>query len=86
MSQSIQTPTKDKTVARMGLACIIGFGGFCAWGAFAPLEEGVAAGGQVIVESNRQVIQHLEGGIVSKIAVREGQCVCLLYTSDAADE
>ena len=75
MSKSIQTPTKDKTVARMGLACLIGFGGFCAWGAFAPLEEGVTAGGQVIVESNRQVIQHLEGGIVSEIAVREGQWV-----------
>ena len=75
MSQIIKSPTKDKTVARMGLACLIGFGSFCAWGAFAPLEEGVAAAGQVIVESNRQVIQHLEGGIVGEISVREGQWV-----------
>ncbi len=75
MSQINQSPSKDKTVARMGLACLIGFGSFCAWGAFAPLEEGVAAAGQVIVESNRQVIQHLEGGIVGEISVREGQWV-----------
>ncbi|MEP3653845.1 MAG: HlyD family type I secretion periplasmic adaptor subunit [Litorimonas sp.] len=68
-------PVKDKIVWKMGVVCLIGFGGFLAWGSIAPLEEGVAASGQIIVEDNRQVVQHLEGGIVSEIKVREGQFV-----------
>ena len=45
------------------------------WGGLAPLEEGIAASGQVVVEDNRQVVQHLEGGLVRDIRVREGQIV-----------
>ena len=45
------------------------------WGGLAPLEEGIAASGQVVVEDNRQVVQHLEGGLVRDIRVREGQFV-----------
>jgi len=68
-------PRKDKIVWKMGTICAIGFGGFMLWGSFAPLEEGVAASGQIVVENNRQLVQHLEGGIVSEIKVREGQLV-----------
>ena len=75
MSQSLALIHKDRVVKRCALACIIGLGGFSAWGAFAPLEEGIAAAGQVVVESERKVIQHLEGGIINDIRVREGQRV-----------
>ena len=68
-------PIKDKIVWKMGAVCLLGFGGFMLWGGLAPLEEGVAASGQIVVENNRQLVQHLEGGIVSKIKVREGQIV-----------
>ena len=68
-------PSKDPIIKRMALTCFVGLGGFMAWGSLAPLEEGVAASGLVIVESDRQVIQHLEGGIISEIKVREGQWV-----------
>lgn len=68
-------PSKDKIVWKMGAVCILGFGGFMLWGSLAPLEEGVAASGQIVVESNRQLVQHLEGGLVSEINVREGQFV-----------
>ena len=68
-------PVKDKIVWKMGVLCILGFGGFMLWGSIAPLEEGVAASGQIVVEDNRQLVQHLEGGIVSEINVREGQMV-----------
>ena len=71
----LANPARDKTVRHMALACALGFGGFAAWGATAPLEEGVAASGQIVVEDNRQQVQHLEGGIVSEIHVREGQWV-----------
>lgn len=68
-------PMRDKTVRNMALLCAIGFGGFSTWGALAPLEEGVAASGQIVVEDNRQMVQHLEGGIVSELRVREGERV-----------
>ncbi len=72
---NFEKPSRDKTVRRMALLCFVGFGGFTAWGATAPLEEGVAASGQIVVEDERQVVQHFEGGIVSEIFVREGQRV-----------
>lgn len=75
MSSSKISPFQDKPVRKMLFACLIGFGGFTAWGALAPLEEGVAANGQIVVEGDRQVIQHLEGGIVSQFRVRDGMQV-----------
>ena len=68
-------PLKDKIVWKMGALCVLGFGGFMLWGSIAPLEEGVAASGQIVVEDNRQLVQHLEGGIVDEIKIREGQFV-----------
>ena len=63
---------RDKFAMRMGAICFIGLGGFIAWAGFVPLEEGVTASGTVVVENNRQVVQHLEGGIIETIAVQEG--------------
>lgn len=51
------------------------FGGLFLWSIFAPIEGAVVAGGQVVVESNRKMVQHLEGGVVKEILVREGQKV-----------
>lgn len=65
-------PGKDPFVRRMALACLAGLGGFLLWGALAPLEEGVAARGRIVAETERQVIQHLEGGIIRDLRVREG--------------
>jgi len=75
MSTSHTSPLRDKPVRKMLFACAIGFGGFALWGGFAPLEEGVAANGQIVVEGDRQVIQHLEGGIVAQLRVRDGMQV-----------
>lgn len=41
----------------------------------APLASAAHAPGKIRVESNRKTIQHLEGGIVKTIAVRDGQHV-----------
>lgn len=68
-------PAKDGFTIAMALVCLAGFGGFAAWAGLAPLEEGVAAGGQIVAEDNRKVVQHLEGGIVDAVAVREGDLV-----------
>lgn len=75
MRKTLFKPMADKLTRKMAIACVIGFGGFALWGGFAPLEEGISASGQIVVEDNRQVVQHLEGGLVRDIRVREGQFV-----------
>jgi HlyD family type I secretion membrane fusion protein len=51
------------------------FGGLGAWAALAPLSGAVIAPGVVVVDSNQKTVQHLEGGIVSEILVRDGDWV-----------
>lgn len=51
------------------------FGGFGAWAATAPLNGAVVAEAVVKVEGNRKSIQHLDGGIVREVRVREGDTV-----------
>ncbi|MEL6385728.1 MAG: HlyD family type I secretion periplasmic adaptor subunit [Pseudomonadota bacterium] len=51
------------------------FGGITAWSVFAPFEGAIIATGTIAVEGNRKAVQHLEGGIVSEISVREGDFV-----------
>ncbi len=60
----------------MGFATIAAtFGVMGVWASTAPLDSAVIAPGVVAVESNRKLIQHLEGGIVAEIMVTEGQTV-----------
>lgn len=51
------------------------FGGLIGWSVLAPFEGAVMAHGSVGVESRHKAIQHLEGGIVAEIAVRDGDHV-----------
>lgn len=51
------------------------FIGFLGWAAFAPLDAAVVAPGVVVVSGNRQTVQHRDGGVVSRLAVEEGQSV-----------
>jgi HlyD family type I secretion membrane fusion protein len=54
---------------------ILGFGGFLLWATLAPIDEGVPANGVLAVDSKRKRIDHLAGGLVEKILVKEGQRV-----------
>jgi HlyD family secretion protein len=49
--------------------------GFGIWAIFAPLESAAIANGSVVSESSRKTIQHLEGGIIAQILVRDGDVV-----------
>jgi protease secretion system membrane fusion protein len=61
---------------RWGFAVLIlGFGGFLVWAALAPLDEGVPAQGMVSIDTKRKLVQHLSGGIVKDVLVKEGQLV-----------
>jgi len=78
---AIQPPTREaddsgKGEIRAGLAAIIIFFlGFGSWAAFAPLDAAVVAPGVVVVSGNRQTVQHRDGGVISRLAVREGDRV-----------
>lgn len=65
----------DRPATNSGLICLIGLGGFLLFGATVPIAEGVSTPGRIVAESNRKVVQHLEGGIVQKLNVREGTVV-----------
>jgi len=54
---------------------LIFFGLFGGWVVFAPLDSAAIASGTVSVENNRKTVQHLEGGIVKQILVRDGDRV-----------
>ena len=62
----------DPILRRCASGTAVLFGGFLLWGGLAPLAEGVTAFGKIAGESDRQVIQHLEGGIIEEILVTEG--------------
>mgnify|MGYP002631687833 CR=1 FL=1 len=66
----------DEKYIKIGMSVLfIVFGIFGVWSAFAPMDSGVSLSGQVVVESNNKIIQHLEGGIVEEIYVRDGDIV-----------
>ncbi len=68
--------TDDRFERWVGIGILLaGVGGFGAWAALAPIDSAAVAPGVVTVELNRKTVQHLEGGIVRAILVREGDRV-----------
>ncbi|PPC88747.1 MAG: secretion protein HlyD [Methylotenera sp.] len=79
----------NKAPNRLGLLILLlGLAGFLLWAGFAPLDEGVPTEAVVNVANNHKVVQHLSGGIVKTLTVKEGQEVkagdVLLTLDDAA--
>ena len=63
----------EKGTIRFGLLTIfILVGVFGGWAAFAPLKSGAVAVGKVSVINDKKVVQHLEGGVVDEIYVKDG--------------
>lgn len=67
-----QTPVKAK-VLLYTIAAVLGI--FIIWACFAEVDEVTRGEGRVIPSKQVQVIQSLDGGIVSEILVQEGQNV-----------
>ena len=68
-------PLKDRVMwIGGGVVCALLFG-FILWGSLAPLAQGVVAMGVVEVAGENKTVQHLEGGIVKTLYVREGDTV-----------
>ncbi len=55
----------------LGAAVLI----FFPWAALTPITQVVTASGEVVPEGDVSVVQHLEGGIVEKVDVRDGDQV-----------
>lgn len=66
----------DRRPGRWGAwLVLVGFGGFLLWAGLAPLDAGVVASATVNITDSRKTIQHLTGGSVKTILVREGDQV-----------
>jgi HlyD family secretion protein len=55
--------------------CLVFFGGLSAWSSLAPLASAALGHGVVTPDGSRRTVQHLEGGIVGQLLVREGSRV-----------
>lgn len=68
--------SNDSPYTLFGLLVVgLAFGVFGGWAALAPLNSAAVASGEVVVVANNRVVQHLEGGMVEQIFVKEGELV-----------
>lgn len=72
-SAVITSMSKPKNIGLLMFFLV--FGVFGVWASVAPIEGAAHAPGSVTVRSNRQLVQHLEGGIVAVIVARNGDRV-----------
>ncbi len=87
--EPLEADTDTGKPIRLGFwVLVVGFGLFLLWAGLAPLDEGVVAPATVSVETRRKSIQHLQGGVVKSLEVKEGQEVkqgdVLVVLDDAA--
>jgi HlyD family type I secretion membrane fusion protein len=57
------------------IAIVVLVGGFGTWAMESEIKGAIIAHGRIEVDQNRQVVQHLDGGVVSEILVKEGDTV-----------
>ncbi|ANM30631.1 hypothetical protein ABI59_15205 [Acidobacteria bacterium Mor1] len=74
MNAPSQPPIRGLLLAAVAVLVIFG-GALAAWSLLAPLQSGAVASGRVNVADQRKTLQHLEGGIIRELLVREGQTV-----------
>lgn len=77
-SQKVERELRATIAAplKFGFAVIgIGLGIFVIWGGTAPLDSAALAEGVVTVAGHHKTVQHLEGGVIEKIFVQDGQVV-----------
>lgn len=73
--QAASSRDADRLI-KAGVAVVVGFFGFLGvWAALSPLESAAITYGIVSADGNRKAIQHIDGGIVDAILVKEGDRV-----------
>lgn len=92
-SQKLLTINKDlegknyESPIKFGLKAIAIFAIlFLSWASFLPIQSASIADGLIVLDFSRKTVQHLEGGIIDQILVKEGQMVeegeTILYIHD----
>jgi HlyD family type I secretion membrane fusion protein len=71
---SLPRSTKFPTVAGALIMAVV-LMGFGVWGNLAPIAGAVVASGVFVVTGQNKIVQHLEGGMIREIYVREGDKV-----------
>ena len=68
--------TDDSSIRAIGIIImVVTIGILGGWGYLAPIDSAALAPGFVTVKSHRKTIQHLDGGIVSKLLAKDGDIV-----------
>jgi HlyD family type I secretion membrane fusion protein len=71
-----EVPRSARWPTVLGLAVLLAWVcGFGVWAAVAPLASAVVASGSFVATGQNKQVQHLEGGIIREILVREGDLV-----------
>jgi HlyD family type I secretion membrane fusion protein len=69
-------PTSPWPVICVGLVVVVlFFGGLGGWAAFAPLASAVSAYGTLQASGQNKIVQHLDGGIIKELRVKNGDTV-----------
>lgn len=78
-SRANRNATEGPRLARLmaasllvAIPCVVALG---TWAATAPLSSAAIASGELVVETRRKTVQHLEGGVVESILVTEHEAV-----------
>lgn len=65
--------SRSARLGRTGLWVLVaGLAVFFVWAATAPLDEGVPTQATVAIDTKRKAVQHLQGGLLREVLVREG--------------
>lgn len=66
----------DRPIRLIGVIILLAaFGLFALWSYWAPIDGAALASGVITVKSHRKTVQHLDGGIVHQIFVKDGDIV-----------
>ena len=81
--------TDDKSIRLIGLLVLLSTLGISGlWAYFAPIDGAAMAPGFVAVKSHKRTVQHLDGGIVNQLLVKDGDIVqqgAVLLTLDGTE-
>jgi HlyD family secretion protein len=72
--RGIRASAKWPVLAGLAIVFVCG-GGFALWATLAPLSGAVVASGHFVATGQNKLVQHLEGGLLRQIHVREGELV-----------
>lgn len=76
LQPNLTVETDDRPIRWIGYIIIfITIGVFGTWSVLAPIDSSSLATGSVTVKSHRKTVQHLDGGIISRLLVKDGDVV-----------